>query len=279
MKPQTIRHTATPFFLASVFIFIFFPFLLLKAADPAELALSQIIATSEAVASNEQVRQRLLILEKEIEAHAPKSQKNLLRKIYRQARKHFLHNYKPYSYFSSTVLKGEYDCLTGTSLVAWFLERFGFSYQIAYTGYHTYLIVHLSDNDRVLLETTDPLHGWVDNEKAIDRRSKSYLKPPKKEDACYEFSLFENHSIKFAELPGLLYYNQAVAHFNNQDYNKAILSLEESLCFYNDSNLQMLFWLSVAHYSQQPEISTADKQYAKQKYQKYYNEWAQYKAS
>lgn len=175
--------------------------------------LPALIATSP----SDQVPQEESLLQNFISEFKDQSQRDdvtRLRKVFYQTQRHFLKKYVPYSSFNETVRSGRYDCLTATSLLSIVLGDLGFDYQIVETNYHIFLLVKTTKGE-VLLETTDRYDGFVKNEKQIQDRIGKYRSNNGLPDANayhYHFELYR--PVNAQQLPGLLYYNQAVKAFN-----------------------------------------------------------------
>lgn len=142
-----------------------------------------------------------------------------LRTIFTRTQKEFLHRYRQYANMDE-LAEGEFDCLTATSLFAEILERAGFKYRIMETNYHIFLLVATSKGE-VLIETTDRFQGFVTAPGTIARRIDEYRKEQPKETGSkknYEYSFNLYQEISNQQLAGLLYFNQAVAAYNDSNW-------------------------------------------------------------
>lgn len=119
----------------------------------------------------------------------------------------FLYQYDQYAGIEG-LIKGHYDCLTATSLFADILSRTGYKYKIIETNYHIFIMVSTSDGD-ILLETTDRVNGFISDEKRMNKIIDSYKK---------KFNIFM--TVDADQLPGLLYFNQAVKAFNAEKWDE-----------------------------------------------------------
>ncbi|HZY79168.1 MAG TPA: hypothetical protein VFE50_06585 [Cyclobacteriaceae bacterium] len=149
--------------------------------------------------------------------------RNDVRKLYAlfmKTHERFLHTYVQYTGIE-TLAQGRYDCLTATSLFADVLNRAGFQYKIIETNYHIFIMVNTKDGD-VLLETTDRLGGFVNDQKklnsVVSEYQKNLLASATPSHYQYSFSLYRTVSID--QLPGLLYFNQAVNAFNSERWSE-----------------------------------------------------------
>ena len=140
----------------------------------------------------------------------------LLKRVFHRTQKEFLHQYDSYPDFSEIFNSGRYDCLTATSLFSVVLDELNFRYSIIETNYHIFLMVKTSKGE-VLLETTDRFNGFVRNEKAIHQRIGTYRKGVTVDTGnqnTYRYACDLYREVKPGQLPGLLYYNQAVKAYN-----------------------------------------------------------------
>ena len=152
----------------------------------------------------------------ELKGNKPASDIQLLKRVFHRTQKVFLHQYVSYADFSEIFNSGRYDCLSATSLFSVVLEELNFQYSMIETNYHIFLMVKTSKGE-VLLETTDRFNGFVRNEKEIHQRIGTYrqgvtVDPDNQHTYHYTCDLYRE--VKPAQLPGLLYYNQAVKAYN-----------------------------------------------------------------
>ena len=117
--------------------------------------------------------QRVQNLVDRLKTKRSKSDIHLLRKVFVETHKKFLKNYSQYADMNEIFSSGNYDCLTATSMYSIVLDRLDFDYSIIETNYHIFIVVNTSRGE-VLLETTDPLNGFVTDSKMIDQRIGNY---------------------------------------------------------------------------------------------------------
>ena len=93
----------------------------------------------------------------------------------------------------------------------------------------------------LLLESTDPINGFIDNQEEIERRLAEYVSDNIREktlDGEYVFDANLNGQLDFANLPGLHYYNEAVESFNNSNLQDAIVLLQKAELFYHSERVK-----------------------------------------
>jgi len=169
------------------------------------------------------------------------SEKKFLKHVYKYTHKKVLKNYKQYITLDETLSSsGNYDCLTGTLLYGLLIDELGYSYTVREFNYHVLLVVHLEDED-VLIESTDPLNGFVDGAASIELRISSY----KKEDIStdnrsgkFVFTTVMDNSISLLELTGLHYYNRAIYHLNKEEFAIASLKINRAYALYPSQRIK-----------------------------------------
>jgi hypothetical protein len=140
--------------------------------------------------------------------------------LFTKTHNRFLHTYVQYTGIED-LARGRYDCLTATSLFADILTKTGYAYNIIETNYHIFIVVNTKDGE-VVLETTDRLGGFIDDEKGKNRVTAEYQKnilaSATPSHHQYSFSLYR--TIDPNQLAGLLYFNQAVKAFNAEKWEE-----------------------------------------------------------
>lgn len=166
---------------------------------------------------------------------AIRQENNFVRFLFYKTHQEYLKKYEDYAPISNLFNSGSYNCLTGAILYALLLDHFQIPYQVMETNYHIFIRVETKQG-KILLEATDPIHGFVTNRQEIENRVKAYkenlipISDSKKHYYQFNFELFRPVSLK--ELQGLLYYNKAVNAFNRQDLIESARSLKKAHAFY-----------------------------------------------
>lgn len=161
--------------------------------------------------------------------------------VFYKTHNRFLRDYQPYASMQDLFSDGKYNCLTGTALYALVLDELRIPYQITETTHHIFLEVELNDHD-YLFEATDPLNGFVSDQSAIETRISDYQKASTYAGGKNEYHFHDAifNKISMEELPGLLYYNQAIRAYNEQAFATAIAYLEKATHFYYSSRIDEL---------------------------------------
>lgn len=161
--------------------------------------------------------------------------------VFYKTHNRFLRDYRPYASMQELLADGKYNCLTGTALYALVLDDLKIPYQITETTHHIFLEVNLNDHD-YLFEATDPLNGFVSDKDAIEKRINDYQKANTLAGGKNEYRFHDAifNRISMEELPGLLYYNQAIRAYNQQAFASAISYLEKATHYYYSSRIDEL---------------------------------------
>ncbi len=176
----------------------------------------------------------------------PEKQAYLIRKIFFKSQRLFLRAYENYVTLGELFgPKGKFDCVTGTALYALMLDALDIDYSIKETDFHVYLLVHLEDRD-ILLESTDPVDGFIIDGEEIMFRKKLYRLSP--ENGRIDESNIDglkylmciDRKITLKQLAGLQYFNLAAKSFNNGDMENALHHLDYASMLYNSNRINDL---------------------------------------
>jgi len=167
-----------------------------------------------------------------------KNDTRFIQKLFYKVHRKYLKNYKKYSDFESLLINGDYDCVTGTALYALLLEKFGFDIDIWETTYHTYLTVNLEGNDKILLESTDPLNGFVTGSEEIAALISTFQSASGANDEEYTPVTVTQKIIELERLPGLLYFNVSVGLYNQYQPARALEKIHKGLDIYPSERLK-----------------------------------------
>lgn len=176
-----------------------------------------------------------------------KSEK-FLKMVFYRSQHHLLYEYDQYASVEELIESGKFDCVSGSLLMASFLDFFGFDYKIIETSYHVFLLVQL-DNQQIILESTDSFNGFIsdrgeiahylDNFKSEAKKNKLYLHPDQKViNSLLKPSIYRH--IDLQKLKGLEHFNRAI-HYNNQkDLKKALEEAKKAEIFYESDRILTL---------------------------------------
>jgi hypothetical protein len=161
--------------------------------------------------------------------------------VFAKTHNRFLKNYKTSATFNDLFKNGNYNCLTGTALYALILEHLGYDYRIIETNYHIFLLVETSKGE-ALIETTDPLTGFVTDAREISSRISRYMlntvAEASNKKTYYQYHVSLYNAIGLENLTGLLHYNIAVNAYNSHDFTAAVSHLESTRSFYHSKRIE-----------------------------------------
>jgi len=173
----------------------------------------------------------------------------LVKMVFFRTHRKELKRYVQYSSFAGQAQTGSYDCLTATTLYYLYLTDLGFQPQIVETEYHIYLKVK-TDDGPVLLESTDPLYGFVTSEKEIRSRETEYLGTSaptanmvngiSSNTTSGRNGFLVNGHVDARELRGLHYYNLAIAAWNARESDEAYSLIQKSYFLYTSPRIEQL---------------------------------------
>lgn len=220
------------------FILIFSTFWGAGFCQENDLLTSYLSTTS--LANEALAEDRIAVLVEKLEAKKIKSDRQFLRTLFNSTHRQLLKQYDQYSDFEEIFQNGKYDCLTATALYSVLLNKFDYTYSIIETNYHIFMIVKTEEGD-VLLESTDPINGFEYIPEKIDDRIKTYkenlVSNTSKDKNYYTFSFNLFHEVNPEQLTGLLFFNQCVKAFNNQEWQKAIQLLKKARLVYDSPRI------------------------------------------
>lgn len=167
-------------------------------------------------------------------------QSDFIRYIFTKTHQYYLKKYEDHTSFSALFNKGSYNCLTGTILYSLILNHFHIAHEVIETNYHIFILAE-TNQGKILLETTDPLHGFVDTPSGIEKRINTYKKntlyASNSKFNYYQFNTDLFNSVSIKELHGLLFYNKAVDSYNHQKLQESVQYLIKAHTLYSSSRI------------------------------------------
>jgi hypothetical protein len=150
--------------------------------------------------------------------------------------------------------KGSYDCVSGSAALGLLLERYGYSFDVVETDYHVFIQVYLTGKT-LILESTLPVGGMITSTSGVRNYLAAYLTEgvPVARDiseglAGTKVDFTDNtifRKVSLNELAGLQHYNEAIVHFNTQNYKQAIDLLSKAYTYYPSERIEGLKALSI----------------------------------
>lgn len=228
--------------------FILLILLSISAACPAQsTVIEKVWTTSPSTKGLHEVDSRIDKLVTSINKRRFRSDIHKLYRLFQKTHSNFLHSYVAYTGIED-LAKGRYDCLTATSLFADVLNRAGYTYNIIETNYHIFIMVNTKDGD-VILETTDRFGGFINDKEKIEAAIAGYQKNTLKSATAshYQYSFSIYNAVEPDQLPGLLYFNQAVNAFNQEHWEECSEKLSAASLTTDSPRIAELAALLSAH--------------------------------
>jgi hypothetical protein len=170
--------------------------------------------------------------------------KAFIRYVFNFLHRRYLKTYLKTANFSETIAKGSYNCVGGTALIGYFLERLAYTCWYYETQKHTFLIAQVAPNDRLLIESTAFFSGGlIDDEQQINVELENY-KPIAQIQAIH--------------LVGILYYNEGVLAYESQDYLKTLSLANQAYYFYASPRHKALCYLAKQNLEAQKSYTKID---------------------
>jgi len=164
-------------------------------------------------------------------------EKQFLKYVFNYLHTNYLKTYQKEADFYDIMTESRYNCVSGNILLAYFLEKTGYQYDIYETENHVFVVVSLSQKDRMLVEITAFYgEGLVDEEEKIDNKI-AELKPTGK--------------VSLTNLAGMQFYNEAVLAFQEQKYLESLSLSNKAYYFYPSAKVKTLHSLSKQRLSEQ----------------------------
>lgn len=196
------------------------------------------------------------VLQLELDEKAAKKMDSLalLRVIFQKTHQRLLKNYRQHSTFSNLLDQGSYDCVSGSAALGLLLERYGYSFDVIETDYHVFIQVYLAGKT-LILESTVPVGGMITSTSAVRNYLAAYLnegvsaaRDISEGLAGAKVDFTDNtifRKVSLHELAGLQHYNEAIVHFNTQNYKQAIDLLSKAYTYYPSERIEGLKELSI----------------------------------
>jgi hypothetical protein len=166
---------------------------------------------------------------------------HFLQHLHRQVHRQFLHRYQALAGVGQLLAEGQYNCLSGSAVFALVLQELGYPAQVYQTKRHAFVRLRTRQGTEYLIEATDQAQGLTLDPAELKARLAIYrrqgLAPT---DEASEPALAE-----WPEVISLLFYNQAVGHFNAQAYGQAIHALERAARFSKGSRATEAMLLTI----------------------------------
>jgi hypothetical protein len=195
-----------------------------------------------------------LVEELDLKSLKNRNDLKFIRQIFEKSHQRLFKKYEQHSTFNQMLNEGKYDCVSGSAALSLLLERYGYEFEIVETDYHVFLVVNW-DGKKIVLESTLPIGGMITTPSEVQKYVDSYkpaefalLKSYSQSLAGTEIEYSDNsifRKVNLKQLAGLQYYNDAIVHFNSQEYTKAVDQLSKAYSLYPSERILGLRELSV----------------------------------
>ena len=178
----------------------------------------------------------------------------LLRSIFEKPHRKLFKKYEQHSTFNMMLQDGKFDCVSGSAALGLLLDRYSFNYKIIETDYHVFIVVDYDEQD-IIFESTLHIGGMISSPSEVEAYLAAYK--PTRNSQFYPLNqrlgdptqMLNDNSIfrkvSLHELAGLQYYNDAIAHFNQQMFTVASNQLTKALVLYPSDRIKDLKDLAI----------------------------------
>ena len=164
-----------------------------------------------------------------------------VRTIYTTIHDTFLDKYEKKNEFSEIFDTGKYNCVSATALFALVFEELSISYTIKELPTHVFLIAY-PENEQILVETTDPLTGYIQFSQIFKRTYLENLRERKligsaeysqySSDDLFDKYYFDDEDISLEQLVGIQYINDGIYKLQEGNLEKALSQFEKGYLLY-----------------------------------------------
>ena len=191
------------------------------------------------------------------EKFSSSSNKKKAKRIFNDVHDRFFKKYEALSFFHIIFNNGEFNCVSATALYAYIFESLNYDYKIRLMPNHVYIIL-FPESDDILIETTNPLKGYVSRDNKTKREYIDFLKNSKlisldeynsySANELFQKYFYADKTISLKELVGVQYYNSGLNLFNQQKWKEALHEFEKAKLFYQGPEIDYLLWVSINNY-------------------------------
>jgi hypothetical protein len=179
-----------------------------------------------------------------------------LKMLFFRSQQYLMNEYNQYASVEELIETGAFDCVSGSFLMAVFLDRYGFDYDIMETSFHVFLTVNV-DGNKLVLETTDGFTGFISEKEEVKAYLKDFEKESKKNPLYLnpDQKLIQNllqpsiyRAITLQQLKGLELFNRAIFYNNQMAYDIAFQKIKEAENLYPSERIMALGKLLQSHH-------------------------------
>lgn len=191
-----------------------------------------------------QGKERFYAYLKSINTEKLNSRKNdkKIKIIYDGIHETFLKKYEMLNHFEEIFYNGYYNCVSATALYALAFDYLGIPYAIKEKPTHVYLVAY-PEREQIIVETTDPVHGYFTINPAFKQNFIKTLKEQKiisgneyvadDVNSLFDKYYFNNEeNISLANLAGIQYMNDALYKYDEKKVEDAFVQIEKANILY-----------------------------------------------
>jgi len=166
----------------------------------------------------------------------PKHEK-VIKYIFKEVHSHFLRKYEINAFFSDVFLAGLYNCVSASALYALVFDELNIPYEIQELPTHVYLIAY-PDEERITVETTDPLKGYVTHDFRFKKEYVEFLHKTKliseqeyrssSVDKLFGEHFYGDKSVDISVLAAFQYYNEGLSYLMKENKDIALEYFKKS---------------------------------------------------
>lgn len=171
-----------------------------------------------------------------------------LKMLFYRSQQYLMDDYNQYASVEELIETGAFDCVSGSFLMAVFLDHYGFDYDIMETSFHVFLTVNLA-GEKIVLESTDGFTGFISDKDEVkaflkdfqkeSRKNPLYLNPDQKiTQNLLQPSIYR--AINLQQLKGLELFNRAIFYNNQMAYDIAFQKIKEAEMLYPSERILAL---------------------------------------
>lgn len=194
--------------------------------------------------------------------NASKNERAFVQTVFNKTHQKFLKHFASYATLDETFETGTYNCLTGTILLSLSLHHFNIRHRVIETNYHIFILAETNEGE-ILLEATDPLNGFVSDQKDINARIAIYrqneIQAQNNNKSYYKFNFELYNTVSIEELRGLVFYNMAVDSFSHGQLKTAVDNLVKANALYSSFRTEQFSQILLLSL-QQSELDTKTKE-------------------
>lgn len=187
-------------------------------------------------------------------------------RLFQEVKRVHLQHFDQEAVFPHLMGSKRFNCVSGTALLAFFLEQNGYRFHIEEMPFHVFLSVQHQGRGYIL-ESTDTVLGFFRDNKTNrsmysgDTIDNSMVFQMVGTQTGQRHGLVVKGEIDMMELAGLAYYNDAVGQVNRGNWRAAAHQLEKAFILYPSQRINELYKFTVIQLLNDHGLGMAAKEY------------------